>query len=68
MKNGFLPAWTPDCYGFEYTDVTGGGMWMPPPSQKGVLWNVNKHAYVQDLLEKKIISPCFRGTQTTLMR
>lgn len=56
MKNRFLPAWTSNCYGFEYTDVTGGGIWMPPPSHKGEFWNVNKHACVEDLLEKKLFS------------
>lgn len=56
MKNRFLPAWTCNCYGFEYTDRIGGGMWMPPPSHKGEFWNVNKRAYVEDLLEKKLFS------------
>lgn len=26
---------------------------MPSPSHKGEFWNVNKHAYVEDLLEKR---------------
>lgn len=26
MKNRFFPAWTSDCYGFEYTDIIGGGV------------------------------------------
>lgn len=29
---------------------------MPPPSHKGEFWNVNKHAYVEDLLEKNLFS------------
>lgn len=35
---------------------------MPPLSRKGEFWNVNKHAYVEDLLKKKKnIFPCFSG-------
>lgn len=60
MKNRFLQAWTSNCYGFEYTDITGGGMWMPPPSRKGEFWNVNKHADVEDLLKKKNYFPVFQ--------
>ena len=57
-----------DCYGFEYTDMIGGGKWMRSQSRKGEFWNVNKHAYVvEDLLEKKFILPCFSGNWTTLM-
>lgn len=42
--------------------LTALGRGVDATSQTGGLWNVNKHACVEDLLEKKIIFPCFSGT------